>query len=166
MGLIYTEAFLKKYEEARNYGKILLKEARNEEDRQVALHQSGMVERMAGNYATAMEQFREEESVIQAFFPNDPLRMAVNLYERGYVAMKMNCFEKAEKMMQRSLDCAEKAQDDMCVGCAYRGMGEIMKGMGISQAARDYFGKAIASFTKAGDFLAVEEVKKMEETIE
>lgn len=42
--------FLEKYDYARNYAGQLLKLASNNEELHVALHQSGMVERMAANY--------------------------------------------------------------------------------------------------------------------
>lgn len=163
MGLIYTECFLKKYEEARKFGNILLSEARNEEEKHIALHQLGMIERMAGNYKKANVLFTEEERLLFASFPNDYFRMSANLYEQGYIAFLMENHAQAEKIMLMSLDYAIKARDDMCMGCAYRGMGEIMKAVGKVKTAMDYFEKAIASFANTGDLIAVEEIKSIME---
>ena len=160
-GLIYTEAFLGNYQEAEKYGIILLTQAENEEDRHIAVHQLGMVARMAGNYEKAMALFSEEEALIHSAFPDDPLRISANLYEQGYVALKIAQYERAEKNMLMALDHAITAGDEMCMGCAYRGMGEIMAAIGKSEVAVDYFKKAITAFANAGDQTAVEEIKAM-----
>ena len=163
MGLMYTESFLKKYEEARKFGNLLLCEARNEEEKHIALHQLGMVERMAGNLSKANQLFVEEERLLFASFPNDYFRMSANLYEQGYIAFQMENYAQAENIMFMSLDYAIKARDDVCMGCAYRGMGEIMKAVGKVKTAMDYFEKAIVSFANAGDLIAVEEIKSVME---
>lgn len=157
-GLIYTEAFLKKYDEAQKYGSMLLDQARNVDERHIAVHQLGMVARMAGNYEKAIALFSEEEALIHSAFPDDPLRISANLYEQGYVALKLTQYDKAEKSMLMSLDCAIKAKDHVCMGCAYRGMGEIMTAIGQAEKAFDYFENAIAAFTSAEDWIAVDEI--------
>ena len=166
MGLLYAEAFLEKYEEARKYGNILLHEAQDEEEKHIAIHQIGMVERMAGNYERAMELFMEEAHLISFSFPDDTLRMSANFYEQGYIALKMKDYAQAEKLMLMSLECAIKAKDEMCMGCAFRGMGELMEAVGNRASAIGYFRKAIAAFTTAGDWVAVEEMKSAIQQIE
>ena len=161
MGLMYTEAFLNKHNAAREYGCSLLGLARNCEEKHIALHQLGMVERMTGNFATAMELFIEEEIIIHTSFPNDSMRFSANLYEQGYTAHKLKQFEKAEKLMLQSLSYANASEDDICIGCSCRGMGEIMREIGNAEEAINYFEKAIAAFTNAGDLIAVEEIHKL-----
>ena len=160
MGLMYTEAYLGKFDAAREYGRSLLDLARNHEEQHIALHQLGMVERMAGNYATAMELFMKENNILHNSFPNDSARFSANLYEQGYTAHKLERFEKAEKLMLRSLEHAIQSQDDICIGCSCRGMGEIMQEIGNTEEAIKHFKKAIAAFTNAGDLIAVEEIRK------
>ena len=126
---------------------------------EITIHQLGMIERMAADYAKASALFIEEERLISTYFPGDPLRMSANLYERGYIALRTGCYDQAEKTMRRSLDCGILAIDDMCIGCAYRGLGEIMIATGQPDAAKDYFKKALDCFTKAGDLIAIEEIK-------
>jgi len=161
MGLIYTQSFLEKYDAARSYAKQLIDIALNEEERHIALHQAGMVERMAGDYEEALKLFQEEEEVINKAFPTDDLRIAANLYERAYVNMKKGRFESAEEIMMSSLEHAKAADDAMCIGCAYRGLGEIMDLCEKEALAQDYFEQAIEAFKLAGDMIAVKEVESM-----
>ena len=114
---------------------------------------------MAGHYAKAMELFSEEECLISAFFSGDPLRMSANLYEQGYISLKTKNYINAEKTMFMSLECAMKANDNMCIGCAFRGLGELMAAVGKTETAADYLNKAATSFTNAGDLSAAEEIK-------
>lgn len=96
--------------------------APNDEELHIALHQAGMVERMAGNFEEAMRLFYQEEKVIQRAFPMDDLRIATNLYEQAYVNMKKGELALAEQMMTQSLEHAKSSDDAMCIGCAYRGL--------------------------------------------
>ena len=161
MGLIYTQSFQEKYDDARDYAKELMEIAPNEEELHIAMHQAGMVERMAGDYDEAMKLFCQEEEVIQRAFPKDDLRIATNLYEQAYVNMKMGKIERAEQLMMCSLEHAKTAEDAMCIGCAYRGLGEIMNSCEKGVQAQEYFGQAIKAFEIAGDRIAVEEVERM-----
>lgn len=161
MGLIYTQSFLEKYDNAKNYAKQLIELAPNEEELHIALHQAGMVERMGGNFDDALKLFLQEEEVIHKAFPTDDLRIAANLYEQAYVNMKKSALALAEDIMMRSLKYAKTSGDAMCIGCAYRGLGEIMNLRGRDELAQEYFGQAIEAFKVAGDMIAVEEVEKM-----
>lgn len=158
MGLVYVETFLKKYNEARKYGYLLLNEAKNNEEKHIAIHQLGMVERMAGNYSKAMELILQEKRLLFSYFPDDPQRMSANLYEQGYVALNTSNYAHAEKMMRMSLECGIRAADDMCIGCAYRGLGDIMRIVGQMASAKEYYAKAAKSFEKTGDLIAVQEL--------
>lgn len=161
MGLIYTQSFQEKYDEARNYAEQLIEIVPNEEELHIALHQAGMVERMAGQYEKAMELFCQEEAVIHRMFPDDDLRIATNLYEQAYVNMKMGYLDFAEQVMMQSLEHAKKAKDAMCIGCAYRGLGEIMNVSERTELARDFFESAMKAFKETGDDIAVKEVEDM-----
>jgi len=161
MGLIYTQSFNGKYDEARDYACRLLNIVPNEEEKHIALHQAGMVERMAENYGEALKMFLQEAEIIHTTFSEDDLRMAANLYEQAYVHMKMRVLDKAEEVMNRSLEHAKKSGDAMRIGCAYRGLGEIMKACGNTEQAHNYFEQAITAFELTGDSIAVDEVKAM-----
>ena len=122
MGLIYTQSFLEKYDDARCYAKQLMELAPNDEELHIALHQAGMVERMAGNFEEAMRLFYQEEEVIQRAFSMDDLRIATNLYEQAYVNMKKGELALAEQMMTQPLEHAKSSDDAMRIGCVYRGL--------------------------------------------
>lgn len=97
MGLIYVESFTKNFSEARAYASLLVSSSINQEEQHIALHQSGMVERMAEDYKKATDYFLQEENIIRNFFPNDTLTISANLYEQGYIAMKLHNLSLAEK---------------------------------------------------------------------
>mgnify|MGYP001183423016 CR=1 FL=1 len=62
MGLIYAESFLEHYTEARTYASQLIACAIDHEEKHIAIHQAGMIERMAGAYDKAMNLFLQEEA--------------------------------------------------------------------------------------------------------
>ena len=161
MGMIYTQSYMEKYDEARKYANHLIEIAPNDEEKHIALHQAGMVERMAGSYDDALKFFQLEAEIIDVAFSEDDMRIATNLYEQAYVNMKKGILDKAEKIMNLSLQHAKKSEDAMCIGCAYRGLGEIMGMCGNTIQVRNYFEQAIATFELAGDSIAVDEVKAM-----
>lgn len=161
MGLVYTQSFLEKYDEARNYAKQLIELAPNEEELHIALHQAGMVERLAGNYDRALELFLQEEELIRKVFPEDDMRISANLYEQGYVNLKKESLQISAEIMKEALEYAKKSEDAMCIGCAYRGLGEIMRARGEEEQAKEYFKQAIEAFELTGDEIAVKEVEEM-----
>ena len=57
MGLIYVESFLEHFTEARTYASQLIACAIDHEEKHIAIHQAGMIERMAGAYDKAMNLF-------------------------------------------------------------------------------------------------------------
>lgn len=163
MGLIYVESFLEKFDEARKYAEILVRIANSDEERHIAIHQYGMVERMAGNYSDARTLFRQEADLINKAFADNDLILSANFYEQAYVELKTGNIDLAEEIMKLSLEHAIKAKDSICIGCAYRGMGEIFKVRSNAELAMQWFYKAIEVFSDAGDLVAVEEVKVLAE---
>lgn len=146
MGLIYAESFLEHFTEARTYASQLISCAIDHEEKHIAIHQAGMIERMAGAYDKAMNLFLQEEALIEKNFPDDALARSANLYEQGYVSMKLHDLPLAEKNMLSALDFAEKSNDLISIGCAYRGLGEILKASEKAEDAAVYFEKAIIAF--------------------
>lgn len=161
MGLIYVESFLEHFEEARTYTSRLIASAIDPEAKHIAVHQAGMTERMAGAYNAARQLFLQEETIINESFPDDPLVRSVNLYEQGYVAMKLRDLALAEEKMRLALDFAEKSEDLTAIGCACRGLGEIKTASKETADAASYFKKAIEVFQQADDPYSVEEVQEL-----
>lgn len=75
--------------------------------------------------------------------------------------MKLHDLPLAEKNMLSALDFAEKSNYLISIGCAYRGLGEILKSSDKAEDAAVYFEKAIIAFQNAGDTYGVEEVKEL-----
>lgn len=161
MGLTYVEAFSGNYDLARDYANKLLSFATNEEDRHIYLHQLGMVERMAENYGTALSIFSDEESIINAAFPDGYDRLSANMYEQGYVNYRMGRIYEAKTLMKKAVSLAEKSEDFICKACACRGMGEILATMGDYAHAKEYFLKAIKEFRIAEDYKGAQEVETL-----
>lgn len=159
MGLIYVDCFLEKYDQARNYARQLLKLAGNDEELHIALHQSGMVERMAGNYEQALKFFSEELDVIEKSFADDVMKKAVNLYEFGDVYLKQNKLNEAFDKMNESLYYAEQSKDGMTIACAYRGLGDIAIANQLDSDATTFFEKSIAYFLSVGEERGAQEVR-------
>jgi tetratricopeptide (TPR) repeat protein len=60
--------------------------------------------------------------------------------------------------MNQSLQFALEAVDDVCIGCAYRGFGEIYNAKGEILLEKQSFQKAIEAFDRANDDLEVQEI--------
>lgn len=161
MGLIYVESGSGNFDSARQYASRLLGRAQSKEDEHIALHQSGMVERMAGEYARALELFEREAEIIRDALQNEDMSVSVNLYEQGYVRLKMGDADSAGELLERSLACARRAEDPMCIGCALRALGETMAAKGEREQALCYFQAAAEAFREVGDSRAVEEVEEL-----
>lgn len=161
MGLVYVECFLENFDGARKYAARLVQDAQNEEERHIALHQSGMVERMAGKYQEAMALFLREAELLRTVFPEEAMLAATNRYEQGYVTFKMGALDDAEGLLRQSLADAKKAEDPMCIGCACRALAEVMDVKGERELRDSFCEKAIRAFEAAGDSIAVEEVRAL-----
>ncbi|WP_424952256.1 tetratricopeptide repeat protein [Deinococcus sp.] len=121
-GLGYALAFLQQFEEARNLFDPLRPEARAGGDpgaEHRALHQVGMVERLAGNWGAAQDCFERERDLI-AHLGNGDLAVAINAYELGLTSLKLGQTEQAKSWPDLSLNRAERTDDLIAVGCAHR----------------------------------------------
>ncbi len=123
------------------------------------LHQCGMVERMAGAFDAAQAFFDEERKDIEEQCSADPMSLSVNLYEQAIIKLKTDQCEQAMKQMLDAHAFGKASGDAMCVGCACRGIGEICLAMADEKNAAEWFAKAIAAFSEAGDEKAVREIQ-------
>lgn len=159
-GLGYVLAFTNHFEEARTLFLHLHDDAEKRGalgEQHRALHQVGMVERMAGNWLQAKTIFTEEADLITQL-GNLPLPVAVNAYEQGIVALHFNDLERAHQWLKYSLEQARLTDDQVAVGCAYRGLGDYFKRRGEADLASHAWENAIIAFSLVNEKKAVEEV--------
>ena len=161
MGLVYVESFSGNYDSARGYACDLCAAAGDSIETHIGIHQSGMVERMAGRYDEALEIFHRENVFLLAELPDNKAGLSANLYETAYIKLRTGMYVQAETVMRQALEAAEQAADAMCIGCAARGMGEIFAASGRETEARLWFERAITAFAEAGDDIAIDEVRAM-----
>ncbi len=156
-GLVYVFARTGRFDEARSECDLLRLEAQSRQDlssEYVALHQRGMVERMAEQYLVALEVFAEEAKLI-ALLENPPLAVSANAYEQGIIRGKLEQFVEAREWLSIALEQAQLSGDQIAEACAYRGLGEV--------AANPTMRKAMllqskAAFERGGDPLGAAEI--------
>ncbi|WP_281863759.1 tetratricopeptide repeat protein [Planomicrobium okeanokoites] len=161
-GLGYVKSFQGQFGKATVYYQELLEISKREsnlKEEAMALHQLGMVERMAGNYQLAADFFATEGEIWARHFPDFYVGFAANFYERGSIAIKEKKYTEATILLNQSLEYAVLAESLVAQGCAYRGMGEL--GVVTSQfnEAENAFQKALSAFKEAEDRVAVEEIQ-------
>lgn len=163
-GLGYVMVSLCKYDEARSHYNELIKIALSNEDKVnhcIAIHQLGMVERMAEKFDEALKLFQSEADLLGKYKIESALNWSANFYEQGYVNLKMKNLKKAEHLMGESLKFAKKSEDNVCIGCAYRGYGEIYQAKGNKLLAKQSFHYAKEIFKEANDNIAIQEIDKL-----
>lgn len=160
-GLGYALAFLGEFDEARGCFTLLRAQAAAQGDLSAehrALHQVGMVERMAGNWEAAHACFAEEEGLIVQLGSPD-LEVAVNAYEQDLVALKRGFTATSRSWFERSLRHAQRTQDLVAVGCAFRGLGDWHQAQGLLGEALSQWEAAHQAFLEAGETKASEEIR-------
>ena len=73
----------------------------------------------------------------------------------------MENLELAKQLMNQALQLAIQSNDNVCLGCAYRGLGEIYCAKGEEILAKQYFQNAREAFEKANDKIAVQEINQL-----
>ena len=163
-GLGFVKASQKEYNEARKIYIELRQIAQanlNTQDEHIAIHQLAMVERMAENYIKAQELFHEELKILKDRKPDFQLGFAANFYEQGFIMLKRNRLEEAEELMKKSLGYSKLSGDPICLGCSYRGLGEVFMAKHKNAEAKQYFLESIQAFEEGSDEVAVNGVHSL-----
>ncbi len=166
MALGYVYAFTERFDEARAVYTALRDEARAEGDdwEHIALHQLGMVERLAGDWPTALARFEEEAALIAAL-GDRPHKQAVNAYELGTVHLHLGHLPEARAELERSLANARRQDDPVALGCAERGLGDLCTAEQRPDEAAQHYERARAAFEDAEDTAALRDLeRRMAET--
>lgn len=160
-GLGYALAFLGEFGEARQCFNRLRLQAAARDDLSAehrALHQVGMVERMAEQWEAAYACFVEERLLIEHLGSPD-LEVAVNAYEMGVVTLQQGQTAASRTWFERSLSHARQTTDLVAVGCAHRGLGDWERDQGHPREAVELWEASREAFTQAGEKKASEDVR-------
>jgi tetratricopeptide (TPR) repeat protein len=159
-GLVYVFAKTGRFEEARAECDLLQLEARatqNPEAEYIALHQLGMVERMAENYVTALEIFMREADLI-AKLDHPPLAVSANAYEQGILRAKLGQLAEARDWLGTALEAAQLAGDAIAEACAYRGLSEVAANDTMRLA---FLRQSLGAFERSDDAIGASEIRAM-----
>lgn len=163
-GLGFTLACKGDFEEAVYCYETLLTMAKKEGnhfDEAIALHQVGMVYRMAMNFERAVDFFLQEKELRENKLPDHHVGFSANAYELGFIALLEKRLDESEKYFDEAINYGEKADDQMCIGCALRGKGQYLEEIGNHNGAQKAYLLSMTAFEKAGDSRGVEEVGVM-----
>lgn len=160
MGLVYVLSAAKDYDGALQYAAKLLDMAQDDEDRHVALHQTAMVYRMRGQYLLALELLAKEREIISRT-GNQPMKLAVNLYEVSLSALLEGDLPRAAATWPEAVIYAKAAGDAMTLGCVYRVKGQVLAAQDDMPQAVSDWQKARTYFEQAGDERACHEVQAL-----
>lgn len=127
----------------------------------VAIHQLGMVARLAGDYAGAAALFDEEAALLERHLPENLLHKGANLYEQGFVKFLRKELSEAERLFREGLNVVGADGDAMVRGCLWRGLGQVLSAGGERRGAPAAYREARAAFTAAGDETAMREVEEL-----
>ncbi len=160
MGLVYVFARTGRFDEARDECGLLRLEAQstgNLAAEYVALHQLGMVERMAENFVIALEIFAAEAKIILQL-ENPPLAVSANAYEQGMICGKLGQLEEARTWLGVALEQAQLSGDAIAEACAFRGLGELAANPTMRKAM---LLQSLAAFERGEDPYGVAEIQDL-----
>jgi tetratricopeptide (TPR) repeat protein len=159
-GLVYVFARTGRFDDARSECDLLRLEAQSQsnlEGEYVALHQLGMVERMAEEYLTALKIFVQEAKIV-AQLGNPPLAVSANAYEQGIIYGKLEQFVQARQWLGVALEQAQLSGDPIAEACAYRGLGEMAANATMKKAM---LLQSKAAFERGNDALGAAEIEDL-----
>jgi tetratricopeptide (TPR) repeat protein len=160
-GLGYALAFSNAFDEARGLFETLHTDAVTRGDDGAAhraLHQVGMVQRMAGDWLAARDTFAHEAELIHAL-GDDPLAVSVNAYEQGWVALHLGEMASAKTWLDRALENASRTDDQIAVACAWRGLGDWYAKNARVDEALHAWNSSRAAFLRVGDARGATEIE-------
>ncbi|WP_414055739.1 tetratricopeptide repeat protein [Macrococcus equi] len=152
------------FDKARTALQLLL-EATDAEDKQLAYHQLGLVERMDAEFDQSINYFKQESDIIKTHFADDTIKQSVNLYELGYVQLLNNQYDDGKASLEASLKLAEQSDDDLSIAISNRALGELYAAQEEMDQSKVYFIEAKRYFKKAGDEMGVAEIEALEDAI-
>ena len=159
-GLVYVYARTGRFEEARDLCEALRLEAVALGDwalEYAALHQLGIVERLAGQFETALEVFALERTVI-ARLSQPPLAVCANAFESGVLHAKLGRLSVGRDWLRIALESAQLCGDLGAQASVLRALGEVAANVTMRRALLT---QSFAAFLEAGDEPSALEVKTL-----
>ena len=159
-GLVYVYARTGRFEEARDLCEALQLEAVALGDlalEYAALHQLGIVERLAGQFETALEVFALERTVI-ARLSQPPLAVCANAFETGVLHAKLGRLEIGRDWLRIALEAAQLSGDLGAQASVLRALGEVAVNPTMRRAL---LLQSHAAFVEHGDGDSALEVKAL-----
>lgn len=118
----------------------------------IAVHQLGMVERLAGEHRAALRLFAQERALIAELPEAErPFKRAVNGYELVVGHLALGERNQAHAALEEALADAHAADDPMTLGCLHRARGDLAAHGGDRARARAAYREAAAFFREAED---------------
>jgi tetratricopeptide (TPR) repeat protein len=159
-GLVYVYARTGRFEEARDSSESLRLEGIALGDaglEYAALHQLGIVERLAGQWKRALEVFADERAVIVRL-GQPPLPLCANAFETGILHGKLGDVDAARDWLRVALEAAGLAGDAGAEGSCLRALGELAANATMRRAL---FTQSAMAFERAGDEDSALEVRML-----
>ena len=150
------------FTQARSYLAAYVQRAETErqmEQLHIGLHQQAYVEREAGDWSRALHLIKQEQEILEQYFPEDVLKRSVNRYEMGYLQYLLGDVSKGLVYMKESLTLAEQTDDTIAQATCYRALGEMQSSVADLQ-------QALLLFEAAGDRIAAQEVQQLMTTLQ
>ena len=149
-GLVYVYARTGRFIEAREGCEALRLEAVALGDlalEYAALHQLGIVERLAGQFETALEVFASERTVI-ASLGQPPLARCANAFESGVLHAKLGRLKLGRDWLRIALESAQLTGDLGAQASVLRALGEVASNVTMRRALLT---QSRAAFVEHGD---------------
>lgn len=142
----YALVGLKRFDDARAICRRLYEKTGSH----IQLHQLGMVEREAGEYAEAIMLFNKERSLLA---DDDLLACAANQYERGLLESLIGNRDSALILARECHAKSMETDDQVMHGCAWRLLGDLSRD-DSPEMARGHYERSRRAFMDAGDDVA------------
>lgn len=160
LGMSYVKSALKKHDEARACCAQFLRHSRVRKGRYIALHQSSLVEKEAGDLRKALSFLDEEMNNLQTYHRRDDQKHAICQHERAQVLLALGLKQDADYALQNALERAEASRDEMTIALCARALGLLKQSLGENERAAQCFEKARQQFTEAEDRPAAMEMER------
>ncbi|WP_040225379.1 tetratricopeptide repeat protein [Bhargavaea cecembensis] len=160
--LAFTLAMNGGFGESRKlYSELLSRaEERHEpENVAIAMHQLGMIGRFEGDIDQARLWFNREKEYRMSRLPEDHAGFSANSYEHGEMGLMAGEPEQALQAFRLALRQGKTAGDDICIACAWRGIGRASQMMHHDPAPA--WQLSMEAFRRAGDAKGEAEVRKL-----